>query len=111
MVIAYERVGEWEKAYFTCKQLNNPGALAGVIERSGTAMLQTALVTLEGWINSLPPSMVRTRPGLISLRGPILAMKGNLQESKELLDTAVSIYRNFSSEVRSIYVENLPAFQ
>ncbi len=93
MVIAYEKAGEWEKAYFTCKQLNDPWALAGVIERSGTAMLQTALVTLEGWINSLPPAIVRARPGLISLRGPILAMKGNLQESKELLDTAVSIYR------------------
>lgn len=93
MVLAYEKVGEWEKAYFTCKQLNDPKALAGVIERSGTAMLQTALVTLEGWINSLPPAMVRTRPGLISLRGPILALKGNLQESKQLLDAAVSVYR------------------
>ncbi|HEX6035341.1 MAG TPA: tetratricopeptide repeat protein, partial [Anaerolineales bacterium] len=93
MVLAYEKAGEWEKAYFTCKQLNDPEVLAGVIERSGTAMLQTALVTLEGWINSLPPSLVRTRPGLISLRGPILAMKGNLQESKDLLDTAVSLYQ------------------
>ncbi len=93
MVLAYEKAGEWEKAYFTCKQLNDPEALAGVIERSGTAMLQTALVTLEGWINSLPPAMARTRPGLISLRGPILALKGNLQESKELLNLAISIYR------------------
>jgi LuxR family transcriptional regulator, maltose regulon positive regulatory protein len=93
MVLAYERAGEWEKAYFTCKQWNDPEALACVIERSGTAMLQTALVTLEGWINSLPPAMVRTRPGLISLRGPILAMKGNLDESNHLLNTAVSIYR------------------
>ena len=93
MVIAYEKAGEWEKAYFTCKQLNDPEALAGVIERSGTAMLQTALVTLEGWINSLPPALVRTRPGLISLRGPILALKGNLDDSNQLLNTAVSIYR------------------
>ena len=42
-------------------------------------MLQAALVTLESWINSLPPSLVRTRPGLISLRGPLLAMKGDLR--------------------------------
>jgi LuxR family transcriptional regulator, maltose regulon positive regulatory protein len=93
MVLAYEKAGEWEKAYFTCKQLNDPEALAGVIERSGTAMLQTALVTLEGWINSLPPAAVRTRPGLISLRGAILAMKGNLDESNALLSSAVVIYR------------------
>ena len=83
MVTAYEKAGEWEKAYFTCKQLNDPKALAGVIERSGTAMLQTALVTLEGWINSLPPVYVRTRPGLISLRGMMAAMKGNLQEASQ----------------------------
>ncbi|MGB8981914.1 MAG: tetratricopeptide repeat protein, partial [Anaerolineales bacterium] len=93
MVTAYEKAGEWEKAYFTCKQLNDPEALAGVIERSGTSMLQTALATLEGWINSLPPSVVRTRPGLISLQGPILAMQGNLAESNEWLDNAVTIYR------------------
>jgi ATP/maltotriose-dependent transcriptional regulator MalT/two-component SAPR family response regulator len=93
MVKAYEKSGEWEKAYFTCKQLNDPEALADVIEQAGTPMLQTALVTLDGWINSLPPALIRSRPGLISLRGPILAMKGNLQESNELLNKAVSIYR------------------
>ncbi|HKY55791.1 MAG TPA: tetratricopeptide repeat protein, partial [Anaerolineales bacterium] len=60
---------------------------------AGASMLQNALVTLEGWINSLPPAIVQSRPGLVSLRGPIMAMKGNLQESNELLDKAVSIYR------------------
>jgi len=93
MVQYYEKAGEWEKAYFTCKQLNDLDALADVIERAGTPMLQTALVTLEGWINSLPPALTQARPGLISLRGPILAIKDNLQESNELLDKAVSIYR------------------
>ena len=93
MVSAYEKAGEWERAYFTCKQLNDSGALAGVIERSGTAMLQTALVTLEGWINSLPPAYSRNKPGLISLRGMIAAMKGNLEEASQLLDAAVSVYR------------------
>ena len=93
MVKAYEKVGEWEKAYFTCKQLSDYDALAGVIERAGTAMLQNALVTLEGWINSLPPAIARTRPGLISLRGMMSAMKGNLQDASPLLDMAVSIYR------------------
>ena len=93
MVRAYEKAGEWEKAYFTCKQLNDLEALAGVVERAGASMLQNALVTLEGWINSLSPAIIRTRPGLVSLRGPILAMKGNLQESNDLLNKAVTIYR------------------
>jgi len=93
MVKAYEKYGEWEKAYFTCKQLNDPEALADVIEIAGVPMLQNALVTLENWINSLPPSIVQSRPGLISLRGPILAVKGDLRGSSELLDKAVSICR------------------
>lgn len=92
MVTAYEKAGEWEKAYFTCKQLNDPVALACVIEHSGTAMLQTALVTLESWINSLPPIYSQMRPGLICLRGVISAMKGNLEESSDLLDQAVFLY-------------------
>jgi len=93
MVKAYEAVGEWEKAYFTCRQLNNPESLAEVIERAGTPMLQTAVVTLEGWINSLPPVIVRARPGIISLRGAISAMKGNLPEANALLDMAVDAYK------------------
>ena len=98
MVKAYEKLGEWEKAYFTSKQLDDPDALSDVIEKAGTPMLMSALTTLEGWINSLPPVVVQNRPGLISLRGPILATKGNLSESKELLDKAVSIYREEQDE-------------
>ena len=93
MVKGYEVVGEWEKAYFTCRQLNDPEELAGLVERAGTPMLQTALITLEGWINSLPPATIRSRPGLISLRGAISAMKGNLPEANALLDRAVDLYR------------------
>jgi len=93
MVKYYERVGEWEKAYETCKQMNNVEALADVVEHAGTAMLQAALVTLENWVNSLPPAIVLKRPGLISLLGPMNAMKGNLQESHKLLDKAVAAYR------------------
>ena len=93
MVRAYEKNGEWEKAYFTCKQLDDSEALADVVEMAGVPMLQNALVTLESWINSLPPSIVQTRPGLISLRGPILAVKGDLQASNDLLDKAISINR------------------
>ena len=102
MVTAYELAGEWEKAYFTCKQLNDLEALAGVIERSGTSMLKNALVTLDGWINSLPPTIAQTSPGLISLRGSILAMKGNLQESSQLLDSVVSVFRKNKDIARLI---------
>ncbi|MEP6894025.1 MAG: tetratricopeptide repeat protein [Chloroflexota bacterium] len=93
MVTHYEQAGEWEKAYYTCKELNDTEALANVVEHAGTSMLQTSLVTLEEWVNGLPPAIIQTWPGLISLRGPILAIKGSLQESHELLEKAVAIFR------------------
>jgi ATP/maltotriose-dependent transcriptional regulator MalT/two-component SAPR family response regulator len=98
MVTAHEAAGEWEKAYYTCKQLNDPNALAELIERAGTPMLQTALVTLEGWINSLPPAIVRSKPGLISLRGALSAMKGNLPEANTLLDIVVETYQRDNNQ-------------
>ena len=93
MVTAYEKFGDWEKAYFTCKQLSDPESLANVIERAGTAMLQGALTTLENWLRSLPPALLHRRPGLISLRGMLEAAKGELQAARPLLDQAISMYR------------------
>lgn len=110
MVTAYEKVGEWEKAYFTCKQLNDHEALAGLVERSGTPMLVNALVTLEGWINCLPPAYIQLRPGLLSLRGMIAAMKGNTQDAKQLLDMAISVYRKEENTVGLILALTRRAF-
>ena len=56
-------------------------------------MLKRAMVTLESWLNDLPPSMLRTRPGLLSIRGAIVYMKGNLHEGLSLLDQAVRVFR------------------
>ncbi len=92
----YEDSGEWEKAYFTCQQLNDPERLAGVVERAGTPMLQHALTTLENWVNSLPPNLIRTRAGLISLRGAIAINKGNPREALTMLNVAEAAYRKDS---------------
>jgi len=99
MVKYYEQANEWEKAYDTCKQLRNIEALADVVEHSGIAMLQSALITLEDWLNTLPPSIVSKRPGLISLLGTINALRGNLERSRQLLDDAVAIYRQAHNTV------------
>jgi LuxR family maltose regulon positive regulatory protein len=90
---AYEKAGEWEKAYYTCQQLYDPKALASLVERAGTPMVQHALITLDNWINSLPPSIVRGRPSLISLRGVLATGKGNLHEGLSLFNEAEAAYR------------------
>jgi LuxR family transcriptional regulator, maltose regulon positive regulatory protein len=90
---AYEDLGEWEKAHYIYKKLNDNEVLARMIERSSMSMLQRTLLTVESWLNDLSSTMLRTRPGILSIRGTIMYMKGNLREGLNLLDQAVKIYR------------------
>lgn len=92
----YEQQREWEKAYHIYTQLGDSEALAGLVERAGPTMLRRALVTLETWLNGLPPAIVHARPGLISLRGAILYMKGDLKAGLALLNQAEQSYRETS---------------
>lgn len=90
---AYESMGEWEKAHHICKQLNDMDALAAMIERAGTFMLQHAHLTLETWLKDLPSSMLRNRAGLLSIRGALACIKNELSESLAFLNDADRLFR------------------
>jgi len=90
---AYEILGEWEKSHHIYKKLNDNEILAQMIERAGFSMLQRALLTVESWLNDLPPSFLRTHPELLSIRGTIAYMKGDLHEGLNLLNQAEQIFR------------------
>jgi LuxR family maltose regulon positive regulatory protein len=89
----YEDREEWEKAYHIQKHLEDDELLASLIERAAPHLLLRALVTLESWLNDLPPSLRKSRPGLLSLQGIIEYMKGNLQSGLNLLNRAEAIFR------------------
>jgi len=91
--LAYERLGEWEKAHHVYRQLDDKTMLAGVIERASVFMIQNAHLTLETWLHDLPPSMQRSRPGLLSLRGALASLKGDLRAGLDLLNEAEAEYR------------------
>jgi ATP/maltotriose-dependent transcriptional regulator MalT/two-component SAPR family response regulator len=91
--MAYESMGEWGKAHHICRQRKDLDALASLIERASLSMLQSAHLTLESWLNELPPSMLRNRPGLLSIRGAIAYTKGDLQGGLNLLMQSEKIFR------------------
>ncbi|NJN79982.1 MAG: tetratricopeptide repeat protein [Anaerolineales bacterium] len=91
--LAYESFGEWEKAHHICKQLNDSTALAEMIERAGTTMIQHAHLTLESWLNELPSVMLKTRPSLLSIRGVIVGLKGDFHESLNILNESEQKFR------------------
>jgi LuxR family maltose regulon positive regulatory protein len=85
-----EQRGEWEAAYALYKQLGDQDALADVIERAGTTMVLTAVLTLETWLNELAPHIVKRRPRLLSLQGAVEQIRGHAEEAIRLLDAAIA---------------------
>ena len=94
---AYEAHNEWEKAYYIQKRLGDVGELAGLIERAAPHLMSHALVTLDTWLKQLPPSILSTRPGILSIRGIILHMQGYSSKGLELLNKAEAVFRETSN--------------
>jgi LuxR family maltose regulon positive regulatory protein len=90
---AYESMGEWERAYHVIKQLGDVEELAGIIERACVSISQRALPITEAWLNELPPSILRNHPGMLSIRGTIAYIKGDLEKGLELLSQAEKKFR------------------
>ena len=90
---AYEAHQEWEKAYHIQKRLGEVDALAELIERAAPHLMSHALVTLDTWLKELPPSILSTKPGILSIRGLILHMQGYSSEGLELLNKAETVFR------------------
>lgn len=90
---AYESMGEWAKAHHICQNLGDMEALADLVERAGSPMLVSAHLTVENWLNELPPSLLRTKPGLLSLRGVLMQLKDDFGESLRLLEQAEAAFR------------------
>jgi ATP/maltotriose-dependent transcriptional regulator MalT/two-component SAPR family response regulator len=88
-----EKNSQWEKAYQLYKRLGNVNATADLIERAGIPMYQHAMLTLETWLKDLPPSVQKKRAGLLSLRGAVESVKGNLPDAIKLSNLAVKKFR------------------
>ena len=90
----YEQRGEWEKARHVYQTLDDVEALADMIERAEPSMVQTALLTLGNWLDDLPPPLLKKRPRLLSLRGNVACLQGDVQGGLSLFDHAEVTFRS-----------------
>jgi LuxR family maltose regulon positive regulatory protein len=89
-----EENGDWERAFHIYRQNGDAEALAGLVERAGTPLIQNdKFITLGNWLDSLPEALIRQRPGLLSLRGVTLLVRGKAGQSLPLFDEAISAFR------------------
>lgn len=91
----YEQRREWEKAHALVRQLGDPLALAGLVERVGNqVLLSEHLITLQSWLEDIPQALIENRPGLLSLKGAFLCGLGDGPAAVPLLDRAIASLQN-----------------
>ena len=89
LVAVYAGQGEWEKAYTTCRRLEDEKSLVELVENAGPALLKGGrLSLLEGWIDRLPYEARSERPALLSLKGTASAVQGDVERGLALLNKA-----------------------
>ena len=97
----YADRGEWEKAHNACGRLGDLAATADLIERAGTPMVKSGrLVLLAEWIDLLPLDLLDARPGLLSVRGDVAVMLGNVTRGLSWLNQAEAALRAADDQTR-----------
>lgn len=85
----------WEEAHRAIKALGDTDALAALVERAGSALINSGRIRLLAeWLGELPQRLIRDRPTLVSSQGTVAYMQGNLEEGLKLLEEAVTLIRS-----------------
>ncbi len=82
---------DWERAMAIYSRIGNITQVTELIrDASPGLILGGRLVTLTDWIDSLPESEKNSRPEILSILGTVSMMRGDTQQSMELLDKAIA---------------------
>jgi LuxR family maltose regulon positive regulatory protein len=85
----YTEREEWARAYSLYNRIRDNLAIAELVEKAGPALIRNAqFAVLAKWIDSLPVETLDSHPSLISHKGAILLIQGQVEKSLEYLNRA-----------------------
>ena len=86
---------EWGRAYVLYTRINDHPAIADLIEKAGTSLIRNAqFAILAKWIDELPIELLDSRPGLLSHKGTVLFVQGQVEKCLEYLNRAEAAQRD-----------------
>ena len=90
----YTTRGQWAQAYALFERIGDTSAIAQLIERAGTDLIHDAqFAVLAKWLDALPPELLDSHPTLVSHKGTVLLIQGQVEKSLEYLNKAEAAQR------------------
>jgi LuxR family maltose regulon positive regulatory protein len=94
LAAVYAERGEWEKAHDQYQQLADVASIANLIELAGQSLVKGGrLTTLGKWLDALPAEELAPRPMLLSLRGVVAQMQGEVDRGLSLHNQAAAAFQ------------------
>ncbi|MDO9084753.1 MAG: tetratricopeptide repeat protein [Anaerolineaceae bacterium] len=82
--------GDWDQAFSIYRRINFTEDLILLIENFGLEMiLRGRISTLSGWLDSLPPEILNTRPYIVAIQGNIAMVLGDTSLALPLYNRAI----------------------
>ncbi|MDD5371752.1 MAG: tetratricopeptide repeat protein, partial [Anaerolineaceae bacterium] len=86
--------GNWDAAYNLFTRLGDTPGLVALIEEAGSSLIKTGrLKTLALWIDALPAPALSDNPLILSLRGSVAVMTGEIERGLAFLNHSVAALR------------------
>jgi LuxR family maltose regulon positive regulatory protein len=90
----YTEREEWARAYSLYSKIKDNTTTAQLVEKAGTSLIRNAqFAILAKWIEALPVEILESHPTLISHKGTILLIQGQVEKSLEYLNRAEAAQR------------------
>ncbi len=86
---------DWVRAYALFQRIGDHEATALLVEKAGASLIRNAeFALLAMWIEALPVEILEAHPSLISHKGTVLLIQGQVEDSLQYLNRAESAQRN-----------------